>query len=131
MTPEFKPGAEPGLTDVTLHAADRFPLQPSVGYRNAGAPASGYDRWDLGLTYVNAVFRLFTLSYTLTSGDDFWLHRQVTDGVEAAPEFFSHQASLRLPLLSSLPAMDGAVLMVSGSYTQQSPHLVRRSARSA
>ena len=119
VTPEFKPGGAPGTTDVTLLVADRLPVQASAAYRDHGAAATGWDRFDLGVRWGNAFQTGGTLGYTLSSSSDFYTGRPGSDllGDGAPPRFLSHQ------LMASLPLAGGTRISLSGAYTRQSPSL--------
>ena len=72
VAPEFKPGATPGVTDVTLAAEDRFPVDVSVGFANNGNPTTGWERWNLGVSWGDALHLGHTLTYQFSSSSDFW-----------------------------------------------------------
>lgn len=117
VTPAFRPGTAPGTTDVVLHAQDHMPVRVSVGYDNTGSPVTGWDRWQLGVTWGNAFWSGQTLGYQFTSSTDFWHHRPVIDGKEVEPAVAGHSVNWQVPLPW------GHALLLSGSYMRQVPQL--------
>lgn len=50
---EFKPGADPGVTDLDLRAKDRLPVRVYAGYDNQGVPTLDVDEWNAGVNWGN------------------------------------------------------------------------------
>lgn len=106
----FARGVATGTTDIQLDVQDRFPLRVYAGFDNSGTPATGRDRWSLGVNFGNLFDRDVQLSYQFMAGDDFLRH--IADGKS---RFLAHSASVLVPL-----AWHGLV-EVFGSYVRQSP----------
>lgn len=119
VTPEFAPGAAPGTTDVRLLVVDRLPVQVSAAYRNNGAAATGWDRYDLGARWGDVFHTGASLGYTLSSSSDFFTGRPGSElvGDGKPPRFLSQQVNFILPLDG------GDQLSLSGADTRQSPAL--------
>lgn len=66
-TAELAPGAEPGLTDITLRVQDRLPVRLSAGYNDSGTVSTGADRVFTGVTWGDAFGRDDTLSYNFNT----------------------------------------------------------------
>jgi hemolysin activation/secretion protein len=50
---EFKPGREPGTTDLVLQAKDRLPVRVYAGYDNQGVPTLDLHEWNAGVNWGN------------------------------------------------------------------------------
>lgn len=107
----------PGDTDLVIQADDRFPFRFSAAYANNGAPASGRDRWTIGLAWGNAFWLDQQLYYQYTSSEDFWLHPKRVPVKKGDANFGAHAASYVIPF----PWHDKLVL--SGTYAQVNPEL--------
>ncbi len=117
VTPEFQPGQAPGTSDVTLKTEDRLPVDFSVGYANTGNPTTGWDRWNLGATWGDALHLGQTLTYQLSTSSDFW-HGVEHDLLRSeTPSFAGHTVSYSAPL----PWGDS--LQLSAAYQRQVPQL--------
>lgn len=65
---EFKPGADPGTTDLTLRATDRLPVRVYAGYDNQGVPTLDRDEWNVGVNWGDAFGTGQIVSYQYTRG---------------------------------------------------------------
>lgn len=74
-TVELSPGAELGVTDVTLRAQDRIPLSLTAGYSDTGTTSTGHDRLNAGLTWGNAFGRGDLLTYGYGTTPDWHILR--------------------------------------------------------
>jgi hemolysin activation/secretion protein len=66
----FSPGAQPGLTDVTLKTADRFPARIYAGLDDAGNQFTGDYRYFTGFNYGDLFGLDQQLSYQYTTAED-------------------------------------------------------------
>ncbi|MBV9084266.1 MAG: ShlB/FhaC/HecB family hemolysin secretion/activation protein [Acidobacteriaceae bacterium] len=112
----YRPGAERGYTDLVLQTQDRFPLRISGGYDNSGTTSTGHNRWNLGVTWGNALWHDQQLSYQFTSSTNFWTDA-VGVGPPGSPSFTSHSLSWTMPL------PDRRTLTIFGSYEQAHPNI--------
>ncbi len=103
MTTVFKPGAQPGDTDVVLVTEDRLPLRLYASYDNAGVSSLGRGEWSLGAVWGNVLGLDEQLAYQFT---------RATSG-----RFDAHSLSWTAPL----PWQDK--LVAFGSYEQEHPDL--------
>ncbi len=69
-TAQFAPGAQLGLTDVTLHVEERRPWSFNLGYTDSGTATTDDERVFAGFTWGNAFDRAQELSYQLTTSPD-------------------------------------------------------------
>jgi hemolysin activation/secretion protein len=117
VTPEFQTGAAAGTTDVTLATEDRFPVDVSAGFANNGNPTTGWERWNLGVSWGDALHLGHTLTYQLSTSSDFWhgLAHNNFHPEEAA--FVGHTVSWSAPLPW------GDTLQVSAAHQRQIPQL--------
>lgn len=99
----FSPGAQTGLTDVTLNAADKFPLRLYAGYDNLGVPSLDINEYNLGFNWGDALGQGDVLSYQFT---------RTFNG-----SYTSHSVSEVLPLPW------GDKLLIFGSYERQVPRI--------
>ena len=99
----FKPGANPGETDITLAARDRLPLRVYAGYDNLGVRSLGVGEYNLGINWGNVFGTGGILSYQFT--------RTISG------RYTSHSTSLVAPLAW------GDQLLVFGSYASSRPRL--------
>lgn len=117
VTPEFEAGKTPGTTDVTLKAEDRFPVDVSVGYNNTGNPTTGWDRWNLGVNWGDALHLGQSLTYQLSTSSSFW-HGLEHDFLRSEePTVIGHTLSYSVPLRW------GHTLQLSAAYQRQVPQL--------
>ena len=63
-------GAQPGATDLTLQAQDRFPVSVSAGVDNTGNASTGFYRPWTSLDWGNAFWRGDDFNYRFTTSDD-------------------------------------------------------------
>jgi hemolysin activation/secretion protein len=63
---EFRPGAEPGSTDLVLRATDRLPVRVYAGYDNQGVPTLDRREWNVGVNWGNAFGTGQIVSYQFT-----------------------------------------------------------------
>lgn len=117
VTPEFQSGHEPGTTDVTLKAEDRLPVDFSLGYANAGNPTTGWDRWNLGATWGDALHLGQTLTYQLSTSSSFWQALKHDLLRSEDPSFIGHTIAWSAPLPS------GHTLQLSAGYQRQVPQI--------
>lgn len=117
VVPEFGPGETPGTTNVVLRATDRVPVQVSAGYRNSGNAATGWGRWDVGVSHGNAFGGGETLALQTSASRDVWERRLPGGNVDGPGRFASYGVSLIRPFA------DGGRLTASGSFARQSPAL--------
>ena len=117
VSPQFAPGEAPGTTDVVLRATDRAPMRVSAGYRNSGNAATGWGRWETGITHGNAFGGGETLALQSSASSDVWARRLPSGGVGGPGRFASYGVSLIRPF------SDGGRLTLSGNYARQSPAL--------
>ncbi len=117
MTPEFQSGHDPGTTDVTLKAEDRLPVDFSLGYGNTGNPTTGWDRWNLGATWGDALHLGQTLTYQLSTSSSFWqgIRKDLLRSEEAS--FVGHTIAWSAPLRW------GHTLQLSAGYQRQVPQI--------
>ncbi|MCW8129252.1 MAG: ShlB/FhaC/HecB family hemolysin secretion/activation protein [Planctomycetota bacterium] len=85
VRPVFKPGADPGTTDLTLKVEDRFPVRFYTGYEDTGTQVTGIDRLIAGFNWNNAFNRGHEIGYQFAGDIDF--QRQL-----------SHSGYWRIPL---------------------------------
>jgi hemolysin activation/secretion protein len=100
----FGPGDSPGLTDITLKTADRFPVRFFAGYDDAGNQFTGDYRYFTGFNY----------------GDLFGLGQQISyqfSTAEDTNEFTAHSGSWIIPL----PWRH--ILTIYGDYGQSSANV--------
>lgn len=117
VTPEFQSGHAAGTTDVTLKAEDRFPVDFSLGYGNTGNPTTGWDRWNLGVAWGDALHLGQTFSYQLGTSSAFW-HGLEHDMLRSEdPSFIGQNVSWSMPLPW------GHTLLLTGGYSRQVPQL--------
>lgn len=81
----FRPGAEVGETDITLHTQDRFPVRIYTGYEDTGNRATGFDRYLAGFNWGDALALGHQFNYQYTTSGNF-------DSLRA------HSASYLIPL---------------------------------
>lgn len=117
MTPEFRSGHVPGTTDITLKAADRFPVDFSLGYANTGNPTTGWDRWNLGAAWGDALHLGQTLTYQLSTSSAFWHGLQHDLLRSEDPSFIGHTITWSAPLPW------GHTLQITGGYSRQVPQI--------
>ena len=99
----FKPGVNPGETDITLAARDRLPLRVYAGYDNLGVRSLGVGEYDFGINWGNVFGTGGILSYQFT--------RTISG------RYTSHSVS------SVTPLAWGDQLLVFGSYASSRPRL--------
>jgi len=63
---EFKPGKEPGVTDLDFRAKDRFPVRVYAGYDNQGVPTLDIQEWNAGVNWGNVLGTGQIASYQYT-----------------------------------------------------------------
>jgi len=100
----FAPGDGPGLTDITLKTADRFPVRFFAGYDDAGNEYTGDYRYFTGFNY----------------GDLFGLGQQISYQYSTAEDsnlFTAHSGSWVIPL----PWRN--LLTIYGSYGESSANV--------
>ena len=107
----------PGATDIILQVDDDFPFRFNAGYANNGAPLTGRDRWNVGVTWGNALWMDQQLSYQFSSNEDFWLHPGHVPVKEGDADFAAHAASYIVPLSWH------DRLIFSGAYSQVRPQI--------
>ncbi|HEY2032995.1 MAG TPA: ShlB/FhaC/HecB family hemolysin secretion/activation protein [Rhizomicrobium sp.] len=107
----------PGATDIILQVDDDFPFRFNAGYANNGAPLTGRDRWNIGVTWGNAFWLDQQLSYQFSSNQDFWLHPGKVPVKEGDADFASHSASYIVPFSWH------DRLILSGAYSQVRPEI--------
>jgi hemolysin activation/secretion protein len=117
VTPEFEPGHDPGTTDVTLKTQDRFPVDFFTTYGNTGNPTTGWDRWNLGATWGDALHLGQTLTYQISTSSDVW-HGLEHDRLQSEdPSFVGHTIAWSAPLRW------GDTLQLSLAYQRQVPQI--------
>jgi hemolysin activation/secretion protein len=99
----------PGRTDVTVKAADRFPLTASFRYDNSGTPVLTRDRWTYGLDWGNALWLDHQLSYRYITSDANLLHGRIP--------YQAHSLAYVIPLSWH------DTLTLSGAYALARPEL--------
>ncbi|MGI4799788.1 MAG: ShlB/FhaC/HecB family hemolysin secretion/activation protein [Janthinobacterium lividum] len=99
----FKPGVNPGETEITLGARDRLPLRVYAGYDNLGVRSLGVGEYNLGINWGNVFGTGGILSYQFT--------RTISG------RYTSHSLSDVVPLAS------GDQLLIFGSYASSRPRL--------
>jgi hemolysin activation/secretion protein len=113
----YQPSAQPGFTDVVLKTQDRLPLRFFAGFDNSGPPATTRSRWDLGVTWGNALWHDQQLSYQFSSSDDFFTGRSRAPGEPGGPSFAGHS------LTWSMPVRGRDSISLSGSFERSIPIL--------
>lgn len=108
---------KPGATDIILQVDDDFPFRFNAGYANNGAPLTGRDRWNVGVTWGDAFWLDQQLSYQFSSNQDFWLHPGSVPVREGDADFASHSASYIVPFSWH------DRLILSGAYSQVRPEI--------
>ena len=68
----YQPSTQPGYTDLVLDTKDRFPVTAYAGFDNSGTAVTGRSRWNMGVTWGNALWQDQTLSYQFTASDNFF-----------------------------------------------------------
>jgi hemolysin activation/secretion protein len=99
----FKPGEEPGTTDMDLIAKDRLPLRVYAGYDNQGYPLLGLQEFSAGINWGNAFGDGQILSYQYT--------RSFTG------RFSSHSAS------DVIPVTGNDKVLIFGNYETLQPDI--------
>lgn len=85
VRPVFKPGAEPGTTELTLKVDDRFPVRFYVGYEDTGTQLTGIDRLITGFNWQNGFQAGHEIGYQFASDIHF-------------EKLISHSGYWRIPL---------------------------------
>lgn len=97
----YRPGVEPGATDVDLHVADRFPVYAYAAYNNQADPSVGRLNWYVGASWGNA----FNLGQILT-----YQFNRTNSGL-----FNNHAASWTIPVSSR------NAIQIFGNYAMSRP----------
>ena len=77
VKPVFKKGDQPGTTDLTLQAEERFPVRVYTGYEDSGLRVTGYDRLFYGFNWNNAFMHDHEIGYQFTTDlhfSKYWDH---------------------------------------------------------
>ena len=117
VTPEFEAGQAPGTTDVVLRTEDRFPVRLTAGYDNSGNASTGFDRWQLGATWGNALWLGQVLSYQFTSSANFYVQHGSSGSQTDGPSYQAHSGSWLIPLPW------GHTLTFAGLYSRSVPNI--------
>lgn len=122
---EFRPGQEPGTTDLTLRAKDRLPVRVYAGYDNQGVPSLDVNEWDVGVNWGN-VFgtgQIASYQYTRAMNGRFAAH-SATDVIRLDNQdkllLFGNVATMRSSALLGPFAFDS-----NGHAYQASTRFVR------
>jgi hemolysin activation/secretion protein len=98
-----KPGAETGLSDVSLQVDDRSPWRVYTGYDNLGSRTLGRAEWNVGVNWGNVFGTGQILSYQYTRS--------------ASGQYDSHSVSDVIPLRG------GDKVLLFGAYATQIPDI--------
>jgi hemolysin activation/secretion protein len=71
VTPSFRQGEQPGLSDLQLEVRDRIPLRVFAGYEDSGTEATGRDRLLAGFNWGDAFFQGHQLNYQYSTDAEF------------------------------------------------------------
>lgn len=85
VRPVFKPGSEPGTTDLTLKVEDRFPVRFYTGYEDTGTQLTGIDRIVFGFNWNNGFQHGHEIGYQFAGDLEF-------------ERLLSHSGYWRIPL---------------------------------
>lgn len=108
----YQPSAQPGYTDLVLNTKDRFPLTAYTGFDNSGTPVTGRSRWNMGLTWGNALWHDQQVSYQFSSSDDFF-----SGASRRGASFLSNSLSWTVPVRGN------DSVSVFGSYQKSVPNV--------
>lgn len=107
----------PGTTDLALHVEDRFPVRVYASYDNEGEPATGRDRYSVGVNWGNVFDLDQQFSYQFLTSPDLWQRRDRGAGLPDDPRLEAHSASYLVPLPW------GDTVSLFGTYEQQLPNI--------
>ena len=123
---EFKPGADPGTTDLVLRGKDRLPVRVYAGYDNQGVPTLDRDEYNFGVNWGN-VFgtgQIASYQYTRAFNGRFTSH-SATDVIRVDNSdkilVFGNYATMR----STAELLPGLDLNANGHNAQASIRFVR------
>ena len=85
VKPVFRPGLEPGETELVLQARERFPVRVYTGYEDTGTQTTGHDRLLAGFNWNNGFMHGHEIGY------------QYATDIEGE-RLLSHSAYWRIPL---------------------------------
>jgi hemolysin activation/secretion protein len=71
VTPSFRQGAQPGLSDMQLDVRDRIPIRVFAGYEDSGTEATGRDRLLAGFNWGDAFMQGHQLNYQYSTDAEF------------------------------------------------------------
>ncbi len=108
----YQPSSQPGYTDLVLNTRDRFPVTAYAGFDNSGTAVTGRSRWNLGMSWGNALWHDQQLSYQFSASDNFFSG----NGVGGA-SYLSHSLAWSMPLRT----YDS--LSIFGSYQKSVPNI--------
>jgi hemolysin activation/secretion protein len=71
VTPSFRQGEQPGLSDMQLDVRDRIPIRVFAGYEDSGTEATGRDRLLAGFNWGDAFLLGHQLNYQYSTDAEF------------------------------------------------------------
>jgi hemolysin activation/secretion protein len=108
----YEPSQQPGFTDLVLQTQDRVPVRVFTGFDNSGTAATGRNRWEMGVTWGNALWHDQQLSYQFSSSPSFF----TGNGANGAL-FQGHS------LTWSIPVRGRDSITIAGNYARSVPNV--------
>lgn len=108
----YEPSTQPGYTNLVLNTKDRLPLSVYTGFDNSGTAVTGRSRWNMGVTWGNALWHDQQVSYAFGASSNFFSGNN-TGGAS----FLSHS------LTWSIPVRATDSLSVFGIYQKSVPNI--------
>lgn len=108
----YQPSADQGYTDLVLETQDRLPIRAFSGFDNSGAASTGRDRWEMGVTWGNALWRDEQISYQFSASPSFF----TGSGVNGS-SFEGHT------LTWTIPVRGRDSITISGGYQRSVPNI--------
>ena len=113
----YEPSSQPGYADLVLETQDRLPVSVFTGFDNSGLPVTGRNRWDVGVTWGNALWRDQQLSYQLSTSTDFFSGRSSQPGEPGGASFVGQSLTWVMPVRGS------DSITVFGNYQRAVPNV--------
>lgn len=90
----FSPGADLGLSTLTLEVTQRKPWQVFAGWSNTGTHSTGFDRYYAGFGAALLGMPESFLSYQVTGSPNFWTEPSAVGSGADQPNYFSQAARI-------------------------------------